>query len=555
MKNMKSVRIFAAALAIMASAAATQAQEQKPIPSRVTEATVFLQGAEVTHTASATLKKGAGEISIEGLSPNIDRNSLKINIGGSVVVSAFEFSIDHLSSAKTPPARLKMLQDSMKIYQAQLDRVDVDIKVNSGMQGYLETGIAKNVSGSEAGLGIDELRKTMDYYKAKSEEILNGARELQQKRQKVAGALTRIRNQYNEESGSSGKTSGVLRLNLTAPAAGTYPVTISYYTPSAGWSPYYDINVASTDGPVKISARSHVSQTTGLDWENVRLTLSTATPGGGKVAPLFSTWFLREIVPVSRALAGRVAGIAVQNAYSYDMAEEAVLEDAVVTAKQEAAPAPTIYDFVTTADNAVSVVYNIDLPYSIPGNGKQQNIDLAVKETPAVYKYYCAPKLDGATYLIAEISEWEKLGLLSAPANITYDGTYIGETYIDAAATQEKLTLTLGTDKRVNVTRELVREFNAPKTVGSNTEQTFTWKLTVRNSRTTPVYMMLKDQYPVSTDKSVIVTLDTKTTTPWTANKEDVGVVTWEGEMAAGEVRIHTFSYTVKYPREKRLNL
>ena len=553
---MKSVRIIAAALAIMASAVAAQAQELKPIPSRVTEATVFLQGAEVTHTASAVLKKGAGELSIEGLSPNIDLNSLKITIGGSAVVSAHEFSTDYLSTAKTSSARLKMLQDSMKIYQAQLDRTDVDIKVNSGMQGYLETGIAKNVSGSEAGLGIDELRKTMDYYKAKSEEILNDARELQNKRQKIAVALARLRNQHNEESGHGSKTSGVLRLNLTAPATGTYPVTISYYTPSAGWSPYYDINVASTDGPVKISARSHVGQTTGLDWENVRLTLSTATPGGGKVAPLFSTWFLREMALPTPGIRSR-NDPAMQNAYSYDMVvEEAEGFMSVRDLKKAEAPLPaTIYDFVTTADNAVSVVYNIDLPYSIPGNGKQQNIDLAVKETPAVYKYYCAPKLDGATYLIAEISEWEKLGLLSAPANITYDGTYIGETYIDAAATQEKLTLTLGTDKRVNVTRELVREFNAPKTVGSNTERTFTYKITVRNSRTTPVYMVLKDQYPVSTDKSVTVTLDTKTTTPFTANKTDVGVVTWEGEMAAGEVGTYTFSYTVKYPKDMRLNL
>jgi uncharacterized protein (TIGR02231 family) len=219
------------------------------------------------------------------------------------------------------------------------------------------------------------------------------------------------------------------------------------------------------------------------------------------------------------------------------------------------APAPTMYDFVTTTESAVNVTYNIDLPYSIPGNGKQQNIDLATKETPAVYKYYCAPKLDGATYLIAEVADWEKLDLLSGPANITYDGTYIGETHIDAGATQEKLTLTLGTDKRVNVTRELVREFNAPRSVGSTTEQTFTYKLTVRNSRTAPVYMVLKDQYPVSTDKNIAVTLDTRATTPFTADKEDVGVVTWEGEMAAGEVRTHTFSYTVKYPKGMRLNL
>jgi uncharacterized protein (TIGR02231 family) len=147
------------------------------------------------------------------------------------------------------------------------------------------------------------------------------------------------------------------------------------------------------------------------------------------------------------------------------------------------------------------------------------------------------------------------LGLLSAPANVTYDGTYIGETLIDAGSTQEKLTLTLGTDKRVAVTRELAREFSATKAIGGNTEQTFTWRITVRNGQTKPVTMVLKDQYPTSTDKSIVVTLDTRATTPWSTNREDLGVVTWESTLAPGEVRVHTLSYTVKHPREMQLDM
>ncbi len=567
---MRKVKVFAVLALVAMTAGAAVAQETKPTPSRVAAATVFLRGAEITHTASLTLEKGAGEVSIEGLSPDIDRNSLRINIGGGVVVSAHEFSTDYLSSTKAPSARLKMLKDSIDIYQARLDKTDVDIEINSGMQGYLDTGIAKNVSGSEAGLGIDELKKTMDYYQAKSEEILNGARELRKRRGELTTALVRVRNQYNEESGAGGKTSGVLRLSLSAPAAGNFPVTITYYTPSASWSPYYDINAASTDRPITIAARSRVRQTTGLDWENVRLTLSTATPSNGRVAPLFSTWFLREkpsvddVVVVgygtqrnsriTGALAGKAAGIAApaaQNTISYDSEEfsEDMVEEVTIYTEQ------AIYDHVTTADNALNVTYDIDLPYTIPGNGKEQSIDLATKETPAEFKYYSAPKLDGATYLIAEISNWESLGLLSAPANITYDGTYIGETRIDASATQEKLTLTLGTDRRVSVTRELAREFSQTRAIGGATEQTFTYRITVRNGRTEPVTMVLKDQYPTSTDKNITVTLDTKATTPPTVDRTDLGVVTWEGSLAAGETRVYTLSYAVKYPRDMRIDM
>jgi uncharacterized protein (TIGR02231 family) len=214
-----------------------------------------------------------------------------------------------------------------------------------------------------------------------------------------------------------------------------------------------------------------------------------------------------------------------------------------------------IEEYITTEDNALNITYNIDRPYSLPGNGKAQNIDLATKNAPAEFKYYAAPKLDGATYLIAEIADWQKLDLLSAPANVTYAGTYIGETAIDAEQTREKLTLTLGTDKRVATTRELVKEFSAAKTVGSNIEHTFTWKLTVRNGQTKPVFVVLKEQYPTSTDKAVTVTVDTKTTTPPTTNMTDTGVVTWEETIAAGAIKEYILSYTVRYPKDMTLNL
>ncbi len=609
-----------AAAAVMFVCAAT-AQDVKRINTKVAEATVFIQGAELLHTAQARLEKGVNEITLEGLSPNIDRNSLRINIGGSVVISAYEYSIDYLSAGRKSPASLQWMLDSINFYKAEQSRTTIEMNVNNGLKGYLETGIAKNVSGSEAGLGIDELRKTMDYYKSKSEEIQNNAVALQKKQGGLSANINRLQNQYNQESGRNNKTSGLLKLNLSAPAAGTFPVSVTYYTSAAGWTPYYEINIASIDKPIKIAAKSKVVQSTGLDWENVKLTLSTAVPSNGKVAPLFSAWMLRQQELTRASSAGYVPGLAMQNSISYAK-EDKALDEVVVrgfetqrkvsmvgsaTVPSAEPPKPLVIidgreasqheldnidpslikdmnvlkeslatglygsraaggaivvtlkssmdDFITEESNALNVVYNIDLPYTIPGNGKAQNIDLTTKETTAEYKYYCAPKLDPATYLLAEISDWQKLGLLSGTANVTYAGTYIGETYIDASSTQEKLALTLGADKRVAVTRELQREMSTSKTIGSDVQKVFTYKMTVRNNQSQAVKMVLKDQYPISTQKNIVVVLNVKETTPWTANKEDLGVITWEEELAPGETRTYQISYSVRYPQGMMLNL
>lgn len=532
--------------------AIANAQTEKVLSSKISHATVFLRGAELTHTASTSLTKGENEIKIDGLSPEIDINSLKIRASNGVVIAAYEFSKDFLASSKSTLPVLKSLEDSIRLCQSKLDKINIDLKINTNMIDYLQKGVTKNISGSEKGLDINELKQTMDYYKTKSEQMETLQTSLNKQKQEMETSIGRLKLQYQQESVEGNKPSGVLKLILASPQATNSTFTITYFTAAARWEPYYEINIASIDKPVLIAQKSKVAQATGLDWQRVKLSLSTATPSNGKVAPLFSTWFLKErqYYPMSLPQA------MLQNSYSYNKLEQKELvmqEDRVVDSSSDS-QLNSIDDYILESDNTLSVVYNIDLPYTIPGNGKKQNIDLQNKEVSAEYKFYCAPKLDTETYLLAEISDWEKLGLLSGKANITYDGTYIGETFIDAGSTHNKLTLTLGTDKRVVVKREKMKDYSTTKPLGSDIQQTFAYQITVKNNQNKAIRLVLKDQYPVSTQKKIEVNLQ-KDITPWTTHKEDVGVITWEEDFAPGATKTYKISYSVKYPKEMDLNL
>ncbi|MBK5720440.1 DUF4140 domain-containing protein, partial [Dysgonomonas sp. Marseille-P4677] len=81
-----------------------KAENKKTEKSKLKEATVFFQGAELIHTASSALSKGENEIFIEGLSPNIDKNSLKVKTTNGVVISASEFSLDFLTDNQSANA-------------------------------------------------------------------------------------------------------------------------------------------------------------------------------------------------------------------------------------------------------------------------------------------------------------------------------------------------------------------------------------------------------------------------------------------------------------------
>ena len=529
----------------------TEAGEPKSAPAKLNEVTMFYRGAVLEHAATVALDKGDNEVWIEGLSSGIDESSLRIGMSGGAIITAYEYVPKHQTEKAADAATQRML-DSLKAQENRLRQIGVETKVNAQMLKILETGMTQKMSTpSERGLSLDELARSMDYYKTKTIAIENDQARLQVEKAACEKILKRLRQQLAE----AGHNAGALRLNVTAATAGNARVKVSYCTFAASWTPYYSINVEATEKPIRIVQKAKVKQTTGLDWKHVKLTLSTGTPNNGRVAPLFNTWFLREQPPMV------LAEMAVQNSYSKRSAvtgkmKAAEVADMAVEAEEEAVGTErSIDDHVIVGNDApVTTTYAIDLPYTIPGNGKEQNIDLRTQTAEADYYFYCAPKLDNETYLLAELKESDKLDLPSGEAQITYDGVYLGETYIDNASTLKKLTLTLGTDKRIMVKREKVKDFSSKKAFGSDTRQVFAYTITVKNNRKNDVRMTLKDQYPISTQKNIEVELLKDTTEP-TTNNTETGVVTWETTLKAGEMRTYTFSYSVKYPKGMDLNL
>lgn len=600
-------------VAFIIIAITANANEKKNVKSTLESATVFFQGAELVHKSSASLIKGDNEVWVEGLSPNVDKNSIKVNTTNGAVVTSYEFAIDYLSG-KSAPAEEKRLKDSIDICKKQLRDIEVKLKTNADLLGLLQAN--KSIAGTQNGLSVAELTKMMDYYQVKSNALQKDKSDLEEKDEKLNELLEKLENQLNEASHKNTKTSGILKLKLTSANNTQSNFIISYYTSASSWTPYYDINVKGAGTPIKIASKAKVKQITGIDWNKIKLTLSTSAPSRGKVAPLFNAWFLDYVQPnLTGALQGRIGGLAVQNSLSYDafkneenfaleasgdkkitirgtnsinnsqplyvvdgVAMEAnefsnispdmikeinVLKDANSTAIYGSRAANGVImitlknsmdDFVSRDENELNMTYNIELPYTIEGNGKEQSIDLQNIEVPADFKYYSTPKLDKETFLLAEISDWQKLGLLTGKANVTYDGTYIGETLIDVNSTLDKLSLTLGTDKRIAVKREKLQDFSSKKFLGSDIKQEFVFQITVKNNQNQPVKLILKDQYPISSQKDIEVEQLKDTTTPTHIN-EDVGVLVWEMELKPGETRIFKNAYSIKYPKSKHINL
>lgn len=582
--------------------------DKNKVKSTLTNVTIYRSGAELTHTATASLSRGDNELIVEGISSFVDINSIQINCPATVTILGIEFSNNYLASELVTP-ELKMIRDSLEKVNTELEKTDVSIATTSDLLNVLQSN--KEIKGSQTGLSVAELMKLMDYYKNKSAELQNELSALQKKKIKLNQLIARLNQQQNEEMKKNTVTGGRLILQLAAALGGEQNFTITYITQNAYWTPYYDIKADDIKSPLKIIYKAKIVQTTGIDWKKVKLSLSTSTASQYGQAPLLSSWFLSYISPVRRMESdlykqNTIPSIA-KKELDYDkmkdirqLNEISIRGQGTVTnaslplyvvngAMMEATDfnqlnpssfksinvlkgddATSMYgarasngvvvvtlkegldDYVSVTDNALDVTYDIELPYDVPTNGKQQIATLKEETIAAIYKYYAVPKLDKDAYLLAEVTGWEKLNLLPGEANIIFEGTYVGKSFIDPGSTNDTLNLTLGKDKRVIIKREKLTDFSSVKFLGTNKVQTITYELTVKNNKKDAVSMILKDQYPISTNKDIEVEL--LNSSEAVINTE-IGVLTWKMDLKPGESRKVRISYSVKYPKGKVLNL
>jgi len=526
-------------------------QAQKQISAKLDSVTVFLRGATLYHSASATLKSGSQEIVIDGLSPDIALNSLKVQANG-VLISAMEFEKDYITP-KEETAKLKKLSDSLEYYQKQLQEARDELTVHQHLLKMLTDGTLNNMEKKDGTVTVAEINANMELYTSKAKTLQNSINQDNKKIEKLVETVNRLKMQINQDKQDSNVETGVVYLSVSVPNNINTVFNISYYTDDASWSPHYDINIPGLDKPITMQAKAEVQQVTGLDWNNVRLTLSNARPNRTNTVPVFRAWFLRFAHNHSADLSSVRSNVASNYASSSNVSALSNLEGVSATEGTNKKVVSTrMEDYISIDEQDIHVNYKIAVPYNIPGNGNEQLVDLVNYNLEAEYNYYCAPKLSPETYLIATLGGLEKYNLLSGYATVTFNNTFVGETFLNPNSTQDRVTLTLATDPRVTVKRELQRDFSSTKHVGNTTTETRSYLITVRNNQNRTAKLTLKEQYPISNDKDIEVKLvEVKPTA--TYNKENIGVLTWELELNAGETRTYVVTYSVKYPKDRTL--
>ncbi len=533
-ENMNTMnRIIILCLLALTAAGAVRGQSRKALDTRITDVTVFLQGAQITHQADVTLKAGDNILIVPNLPLDMDPNSITVEGNAGFTLSSVRHQVNYLKDMTRNP-RIKAISDSLEDAQFRAKELSALRSVQNQEKAFLEANRA--IRGTTT-LVPEDLEDMTDYYSRRFKQIEFKLLELGEQEKDVQLEIARLQNQLNALNAAAGQNPSEIVLAISAPKEVRANLRISFMAYSAGWYPVYDLRAEDISKPIEFSYRAKIHQSTGTDWSKINLTISTGNPSAGGQAPQLYPWYVSLYQPVSiTELRAREKRDDVPSAVA-----------AGVTMDQMTA-ANGMFDFTTVQANAVNMEFKIGVPFDVPSDNQDYDVTLQQDNFKADYRYVTIPKLDNDVFLRAQVTDWMQYALLPGESNIFFRGTFVAKGTIDPALANDTLALSLGRDRSIQVKREQIKDYCKTTAIGGKQRTTKAYEITVTNTKKQSISLDILDQIPISQHGEVEVEVEEisgGTYDPAT------GKITWKTTIEPGQTVAFQLRFSAKYPKKK----
>ncbi len=283
------IKKLAIVICVIFSALVLKAEDGKKIDSKVQKVLVFLNGAQVTRTASVTIGRGTSTLIFTNISPDIDPQSIQVRANGAFTILSVKNELDFINEQ----TKQKQVEELLQHQEAINNKIATQ---NSLISVYTEEQnmLIKNqvVSGQNTNLDVLKLKQALDF---QTERLIA----LKQKQQVIRNQISALEDElgkYNRQiadvrKGSSTATNNII-VTVSAKAELQTEFTINYVVKNANWFPTYDIRAKNINSPISIAYKANVSQNSGEDWKNIKLTLSTGNPTVSGSKPELNPYYL-----------------------------------------------------------------------------------------------------------------------------------------------------------------------------------------------------------------------------------------------------------------------
>ena len=537
---------FTASLVVLAALAAGEGRAADlDARSAVDAVTVYPDGASVTRLVTLDLPAGENSAVLKDFPLTLDPSSLRVEgeAGAKLTIGA----IDAKPPRAAPPVNLPELDKRIEALK--------DDRAN--LQGAIDAATARRkfaerfADTAPAGIGEKgEARPIAEWraaFAAVGEEVASAdiaIRDAQRKQRELDREIARLEQDRAQKPSNRME----VRIELAAAAATKATLRVTYSVRNARWTPLYDARLdtgAKDRKPaLELVRRAEITQSTGEDWSNVALSVSTVRTARGGSAPDLGSLIVQY--PQTPRPAPAASGA---------MDSSRPLLRAAPAAKVAESLAERAEEQQATAEvSGFQVMFKIPGRVSVGASEGAKSLRVSTAMLAPDLAVRAAPVKDPTAFLEASFKQGEDAPLLPGRVSIYRDGVFVGRGQMTAAGKDETVRLGFGADDKIKIERAVLKrnEGSAGLIVTTSKTDERAFKTTVRNGHDFPIRVAIEDQLPVSENEEIQVEMLPSTTSPTASNIRDRrGVLEWAFEAKAGEVRDINFAWRVRWPKDK----
>jgi uncharacterized protein (TIGR02231 family) len=514
--------------------------------------TVYTDQAIVTRRGAIALTGQERELKIVQLPVTIETESVRVSGTGKIAVRLLGVSTERVFSTEPFGERLthltrqiQQLEAEWNLLQAQIDGLALQSRFIEGLRDKTEEPFAQSLS--RKNLSLSETLDFLNFLGSQYSEYAIATAEYKVQQQELDKQLQVLRQQWQQLQIPSPKESFTLNVAIEPAGAGEFELEVSYIVSGASWTPLYDMRVSTSSNCINLTYLAEVTQSTGEDWIDVSLTLSTAKPGLGTLPPKLEPWYIdvprpSEFIRMQRLARIQAAAVATPASASGDssMAE---------TEEQPEENLVTVETVVAEVSREGSVVtFKLSSNGNIPSDGAPHKTTIFHDDFPCRFEYVAVPRLVSFAYLQADVkNSTHGVTLLPGKANIFRDYTFVGTTQLENVAFGQEFKLNLGIDEGLKIERDLVERQVDKKLIGNNRRISYGYRIVVTNLQNQEANLKLIEQLPISRNEQIKVRLSRSNPQ---IQLSEMGILKWAFTLPPQAKREIYYQFIVEHPAE-----
>jgi hypothetical protein len=256
----------------------------------------------VTHQAKLDLPKGKHKIIFSNLTTDLQNESVRVSANGPGVIKILDMKVERRFTTEIQQEKVRRLQLKIDSLNLHLQMASDQIAIYDSKKEFIEALKAQSIKyinqkmlmTTSSPKNWSEMLRFVD---KNLNKIYDGLRKQRHKKQIIEQQIKTIQMTIIQSKGITRRSYKEIIVKIETTKKGKINLNPSYLVQNANWYPLYDARVSSASKGIEFSYFGMIQQSTGEDWENVNLTLSTADPLSVKSLPKLDRWFL-DIKPL-----------------------------------------------------------------------------------------------------------------------------------------------------------------------------------------------------------------------------------------------------------------